>query len=119
LVRNADGDTSYSLFGRGEQMEYATVYDDGRCRYNGVACASDDAPLLALIVQVAPVEVRSAAPPPAIASPLAPKQSAGSFCSRRRWRRPWPPRCTPILMPSLLAVLHNPTIAALQSTSTQ
>ncbi len=64
LVRNADGDTSYSLFERGEQKEYATVYDDGRCRYNGLTCASDDARLLALIAQVAPVEVRSAARAP-------------------------------------------------------
>jgi hypothetical protein len=105
LDRSAHGDTGYFLFERGKCKEYVTVYADGSCRYNGEACAPDDPRLLALIAQVAPVEVRpaAAAPHPPLARqspPLAPKQSsdgsAGSFCPRRRWRRPWPPRCTPI-----------------------
>ena len=69
------------------------MYADGRCTYKGEACAPDDPRLLALIAQVAPVEVRpaAAAPPPANRPPLAHlppmnkwKQSsdgsAGSFC---------------------------------------
>ena len=93
--------TDYCLYERGESKEYAVVYADGTCEYNDEDCAPDDPRLLALIPQVAPVEVRPAAPapPPANRLPLAPKQSsdgsAGSFCHRRRWRPPWPPRCTP------------------------
>jgi hypothetical protein len=105
LRRWADGDTEYYLCERGKRKAFAYVYADGRCQYNGEACAPDDPRLLALIAQVAPVEVRPAAraphPPPATRRPLPPKQSsdgsAGSVCPRRRWRPPWPPRCTPIL----------------------
>jgi hypothetical protein len=125
LGRDAHGYTSYRLFGRGEQMEYATVYDDGRCRYNGVACASDDPRLLVLIAQVAPVEVRSAAraphPPSLHHSPPGnrpmdrPARFAPAGAGDRRGHR----GAFPCRTPSLLAVLHNPTIAELQSTSTQ
>ena len=104
LVRGGDGDTDYWLIERGETKEYADVSADGRCKYDGEACAPDDPRLLALIAHVAPVEVRpdgpARHPPLARHSPLAPKQSsdglADSFCPRRRWRPPWPPRCTPI-----------------------
>ncbi len=102
LARDIDGDSDYSLWERGGKAKESVLMSaDGRCTYNGVvACAPDDPRLLALIAQVAPVEVRPAAraPPPATRPPLAPKQSsdgsAGSFCPRRRWRPPWPPRCT-------------------------
>jgi hypothetical protein len=97
LFRNADGGTWYYLHERGEVKDNAYVSANGRCYYNGAHCAPDDPRLLALIAQVAPVEVRPAARIPN--PPLAPKQSAdgsaGSFCPRRRWRPPWPPRCTP------------------------
>jgi hypothetical protein len=97
LGRSAYG-TFYRLFERSKQKDSAFVSADGRyCNYNFVVCARDDPRLLALIALVAPVEVRPAAP--ASHPPLAPKQSsdgsAGSFCPRRRWRPPWPPRCTP------------------------
>ncbi len=58
----ADVLTAYFVFERGEQKEYARVFADGRCEYKYVACAPDDPRLLALIAQVAPVEVRAAAP---------------------------------------------------------
>jgi hypothetical protein len=99
------GGTGYVLFERGAEKESATVYADGRCRYNRETCEPDDPRLLALVSQVAPVEVRPAARAPHSpldphSPPLAPKPSsdgsAGSFCPRRRWRLPWPPRCTPI-----------------------
>jgi hypothetical protein len=102
LDRYADGDTWYCLCERGEEKEHAVVYADGRYTYDWNACGPDDPRLLALIALVAPVEVRPAAraPQPPLASPLAPKQSsdgsAGSFCPRRRWRPPLPPRRTPI-----------------------
>jgi len=102
LDRSADGDTLYRLYERGgKQKDWADVSADGRCVYNGEACAPDDPRVLALIAQVAPVEVRPAAtaPYPPLDRPLARKQSsdgsAGSVCICRRWRPPWPPRCTP------------------------
>jgi hypothetical protein len=68
LVRSAFGHTGYSLWERGERKDSAFVYANGRCEYNGKDCAPDDPRLLALIAQVAPVEVRPAAQPsPAIA----------------------------------------------------
>jgi hypothetical protein len=110
LCRWTNGDTDYSLFERGEEKDSAYVSADGTCTYNREDCAPDDPRLLALIAQITPVEVRPAArvtsrsPPPANRLPLAPKRSADgsadgsavSFCSRRRWRPSWPPRCTPI-----------------------
>ena len=86
LYRYARGHIDYSLFERGKQKDSVGVHANGRCRYNGEVCAPDDPRLLALIAQVAPVEVRPAAPTPhpPSAPPLAPMQSsdgsAGSFC---------------------------------------
>ena len=102
LDRFANGNTDYYLFERGKAKESTYVYANGRCMYNYEACAPDDPRVLALIAQVAPVEVHPAAPAPhpPLASPLAPKQSsdgsAGSFCTHRLWRPPLPPRCTSI-----------------------
>jgi hypothetical protein len=62
LGRDANGYTGYILWKRGNPKEDAEVFADGRCTYNGEACAPDDPRLLALIAQVAPVEVRPAAP---------------------------------------------------------
>ncbi len=64
LHRWADGDTWYRLCERGKRKESTYVHADGTCMYNGVACAPDDPRLLALIAQVAPVEVRPAPYPP-------------------------------------------------------
>jgi hypothetical protein len=64
LVRYDNGGTYYDLYERGGMKEYADVDADGTCQYNGVACAQDDPRVLALIAQVAPVEVRLAAPAP-------------------------------------------------------
>ena len=62
LGRFADGNTWHSLYERGEPKEFAFVSADGSCEYKYVACAPDDPRLLTLIAQVAPVEVRPAAP---------------------------------------------------------
>jgi hypothetical protein len=64
LARSASGATYYRLYERGEQKDIARVYADGTCDYNDVACAPDDPRVLALMAQVAPVEVRPAAPAP-------------------------------------------------------
>jgi hypothetical protein len=64
LYRWTDGGTEYSLYERGKRKDWAVVLADGRCSYNGVVCAPDDPRLLVLIAQVAPVEVRPAAPAP-------------------------------------------------------
>jgi hypothetical protein len=79
LQRFADGVT-YGLYERGEEKDSAYVYADGRCKYKYKACAPDDPRLLALIAQVAPVEVRPAAPTPH--PPLAPKQSSVGSAAR-------------------------------------
>ncbi len=64
MQRWVDGHTFYNLYERGKPKDYAHVFADGDCRYNFMVCAPDDARLLALIAQVAPVEVRPAAPAP-------------------------------------------------------
>jgi hypothetical protein len=64
LVRFARGNTFYVRYERGAENDVASVSADGRYKYIGVACAPDDPRLLALIAQVAPVEVRPAAPHP-------------------------------------------------------
>ena len=61
---DAYGHTFYRLYECGKAKEFADVDADGRCPYNGVACAPDDPRLRSLIAQVAPVEVRPAAPAP-------------------------------------------------------
>ncbi len=125
LYRNADGDTRYRLCERGEGKDEAYVSADGSCKYNGEACAPDDPRLLALIAQVAPVEVRPAARAPTRYSPATRPQAIVRWISRlvlpfagarhRRGRRGPPPLRTP----SLVAARNNPTAAALQSATTQ
>jgi hypothetical protein len=72
----------YFLYERGELKEYADVFADGNCKYNGVACAPDDPRLLALIAQVAPVEVRPAAPAPHRHSPATRPQAIVRWIGR-------------------------------------
>ncbi len=69
FIRHANGGTAYYLFERGESKEHADVFADGDCMYNYELCAPDDPRLLALIAQVAPVEVRPPAPAPHPPSP--------------------------------------------------
>jgi hypothetical protein len=126
LFRHASGSTNYRLIERGKSKEYADVYANGDCNYNGEACAPDDPRLLALIAQVAPVEVRPAAPATQLPSPptrpqaivrwigrlvLPPQALAAAVATevhphsaRRRW---WPCCDT------------YPTIAALHRATTQ
>jgi hypothetical protein len=126
LDRNADGDIWYFLFERGKEKERAVVFADGSCMYNGEACAPDDPRLLALIAQVAPVEVHPAAPAsqPPSARHSDPKQSsdgsAGSFCPPAGAREGHGHRgASPRRTPSLATVRHKPTPAAMQRTATQ
>ncbi len=101
LERSATGTTWYYLYERGEWKDRARVSADGTCYFSGVVCAPDDPRLLALIAQVAPVEVRPAAPAPH--PPSLPTRTQAivrwikpaRFAPRRRWRPPWPPRCIP------------------------
>ena len=117
MYRFAGGFNLYRLYECGEEKAYARVYADGFCICNYVACAPDDPRLLALIAQVAPVEVRPAAPHPPLAAKKSSDGSAAGFCPRRRWRPLWPPRCAPT--PSLVVMRHNPTAFVLPSTATQ
>ena len=82
LLRWADGDIWYQLFERGGLEDEADVSAGGRCSYNGVVCAPDDPRLLALIAQVAPVEVRPAAPAPHPPSPFICPQAIVRWISR-------------------------------------
>jgi hypothetical protein len=122
LRRWTGGHTWYRLWERGKAKEYAVVSADGTCTCNGEGCAPDDPRLLALIAQIAPVEVRPAAPgPPPATRPQAifrwigrlvlPPAGAGD----RRGHRGAPPR----RRPSLVAMRRSPTAAALPSTPTQ
>jgi hypothetical protein len=125
LWRTAVGDTWYNLCERGKMKDFVRVFADGRCMYNGEACAPDDPRVLALIAQVAPVEVRPASPAPhpphAAHSPPShrpmdrPARFAPAGAGGRRGHRGAPPFRTP----SLVVVRHNPTAAALPSTTTQ
>jgi hypothetical protein len=69
LVRTARGTIGYRLYERGKEKDFANVFSNGRCTYNGEVCAPDDPRLLALIAQVASVEVRPAAPAPPATRP--------------------------------------------------
>jgi hypothetical protein len=113
-------ETDYRLYERGKVKDSARVYADGRLLYDGMACAQDDPRLLALIAQVAPVEVRPAAPAPTRHSDAKRSSdgSAGSFCRpagacEGRGHR----GAAPCRTPSLVAVRHNPTPAAMQRTT--
>ena len=125
LDRYGHGATGYGLWERGRQKESAFVSANGRCTYNGVACAPDDPRLLALIALVAPIEVRPAAPafhPPShstrpqaivrwisrlVLPPQALAKTVATEVQRHAARR------------SLVAVRHKPTTAALHSTTMQ
>jgi hypothetical protein len=116
LGRFATGNTEYRLYERGERKEQAAVFANGSCSCNYDDCAPDDPRLLALIAQVAPVEVHPAAQAPH--PPLRP-QAIVRWISRL------------VLPPagareghghrgaSLMAVQHKPNPAAVQRTTTQ
>jgi hypothetical protein len=59
----------FIMYTRGEPKARARVCADGSCWYNYEDCAPDDPRLLALIEQVAPVEVHPAVPAPHPQSP--------------------------------------------------
>ena len=64
LFHWANGKTGYCIFERGKSKDFAIVSADGYCMYNGVDCAPYDPRVLAVIAQVAPVEVHPEAPAP-------------------------------------------------------
>ncbi len=120
LVRWDGGDTDYFLYERGEEKEdSADVFADGTCKYNGEFCAPDDPRLLALIAQVAPVEVRRSPSHPTAIAAHSPPSDLGRLVS--------PPQALAAAVatevqpptPARVVARHSPTAAALQSTSTQ
>ena len=123
LVRYA-GDTGFRLCERGEGKDEAFVSGDGDFYYNDEYCEQDDPRFLALTAQVAPVEVRPAAPapippidphsPPSNHLMDRPARFATAGAGGRRGHRGAPPRRTP----SLVVARHSPTAATLPSTST-
>jgi hypothetical protein len=127
FTRMGHGDTYYSLYERGRRKEEVRMFGNGHyCSYNDVNCKRDDPRVLALIAQVAPVEVRPAAPAPhpppsARHSPPSnrpmdqPARFAPAGAREDHGHRGAPARRTP----SLVAVRHNPRPAAQQRTTTQ
>ena len=126
LYRIADGVNFYRLYERGEPKVYALVSADGYCQYNGEVCAPDDPRLLALIAQVAPVEVCPAAraPHPPLAPPTRP-QAIVRWIGRLVLPLPAPATAVatkvhpPRRTPSLVAVRHKLTTAAIQRATAQ
>ncbi len=53
-----NGDTEYERYEHGSQKEYAVLYADGTCRYNGKVCRADYAPFVALQATVVPIKAR-------------------------------------------------------------
>jgi hypothetical protein len=116
LDRSVVGYTGYFLCERGEVKYWLVVSANGYCKYNGEDCAPDDPRVLALLAQVAPVEVRPATPAPrlTIAAHLAPKPSSdqparfapAGACDRGGQRGASPRRTQ-----ALVAVLHKATTA--------
>jgi hypothetical protein len=127
LVRFAIGITGYGLYECGKQMKYVFAFAEGGFTYNGENCEPDDPRVLALIAQVAPVEVRPAAPAPH--PPLARHSSPSNRPMDRPARFRFPPAgarhrrghrgAPPCRALSLVAVRRKATTAALQSTTTQ
>ena len=126
LDRWASGTASgtwYRLYERGTVKGYAAVSADGDCEYDFKACSRDDPRLLALIAQVAPVEVRPAAPaphPPSSATQTPsnrpmdqPARFAPAGAREGHGNRGASPRRTPYLV----AVRHKPTAGAMHSTT--
>jgi hypothetical protein len=124
LGRWTNGDTECRLYERGEETDSADVFADGTCTFNGVDCAPDDPRLLALIAQVAPVEVRPAAPatqlpslhnsPPSDRPMDQPARFAPAGAGGRRCHRGAAPHAARWWLRDT-----TPTAATLQSTSTQ
>jgi hypothetical protein len=74
------GNTWYGRYEHGSQKEYAWLYADGTCAYNGEACRADYAPFVALQAMVVPVKARPSLVPqqppffmPHFFAPTAPK----------------------------------------------
>jgi hypothetical protein len=59
----AGGDTVYNRFEHGSQKEWAALYADGTCRYDGKACRADYAPFAALRAKGLAIKAR----PPLVA----------------------------------------------------
>ena len=120
LGRFPEGFTVYGLYERGKLNDSAYVYANGDCDYNDEDCAPDDPRLLALIAQVAPVEVCPAAPtphPPSLYH-LSPGNRPVSWLGLlQALAKTMATEVHPHA--SLVAVRHNPTAAALRTSRPQ
>jgi hypothetical protein len=131
----SEGWTEYTLYEHGEDKASVSVSSSGGCQYRdgegrgtfgrGESCKRDDPRVLKLIAQIAPVEVRRAAPAAHPQSPRTRPQAIVRWISRlvlppqalatAMAAQVHPPRRTP----SLLDVRHTPTTAAMQIATTQ
>jgi hypothetical protein len=113
----AGGDTLYGRCEHGSRKEYAVLWADGTCTYNGTACRADYAPFAALQAMVEPIKARPRTSAPTAASlcaaffrphrpPIGP--IGHCFGTRRSWRRPTPTRCA--LAACAISRLHGPRV---------
>jgi hypothetical protein len=63
----AGGNTWYGRWEHGSDKEYALLYANGTCTYNGNPCRADYAPFVALQAMVVPIKARPALVPPTAA----------------------------------------------------
>jgi hypothetical protein len=61
LVCFADGYTEYWLYEHGNRKDYAVLFADGRCEYNGKDCSADFPAFVKLKAKVLPIKARSRA----------------------------------------------------------
>ncbi len=100
----AGGGTGYERRKHGRVKEFALLYADGTCRYNGNPCRADYLPFVQLQAKVLPIKARPPLVPPtasflyaAFFSPPPPPSQSNRprFGTRRSWRRPTATRCAP------------------------
>jgi hypothetical protein len=124
LVCFADGYTEYWLYEHGNRKDYAVLFADGRCEYNGKDCSADFPAFVKLKAKVLPIKARPRAHsrqscicpthPPTRSPQIRP---SAIFCTRRSSPRPTPPRCAPAAAADPHGRLTQPTTAAMHRTS--
>jgi hypothetical protein len=58
VCRDRVGETEYELFEHGSRKEWAKVFGNGTCEYNGESCSADDLRFLQLKAKVLPIKAR-------------------------------------------------------------
>ena len=103
LVCFADGYTEYWLYEHGNRKDYAVLFADGRCEYNGKDCSADFPAFVKLKAKVLPIKARPIAhsrriphSPHIHPVPHRPPIGPSCFDIRRSSLEPTLPRCAPL-----------------------